>query len=283
MVSLLEAFVVGVAGGTGKQLAEASWKRVAHYLSDGKAEEQFRRNVKSMLDDLDSRIQLVEQDTAYGPAFIRKAFEQPSFRVLLQQAILSSGQSSEPRKHALLAKIILERIKEGNPESILAITSRMACEAVALLTPHQIRALGLVQVLRHPSTYVPDSIKEYFPRALAAATSFRRFFDYVLGVQRLHLFHRRLIAIDLMHMDAIGCIRGGEPDLVPFLKPWKFKDKFGEPTHLEDAHLSRLSEIRRRLLGQLCGIDPTPTGRLIGVYVADDVFGRTTDFQNWER
>jgi hypothetical protein len=56
--------------------------------------------------------------------------------------MISASQTDREEKHQLLSRPVAERIK-AHPESLIALASKMACDAISYATANQLKILGL--------------------------------------------------------------------------------------------------------------------------------------------
>ena len=94
------------------------------------------------LNELAQKVKQLEESKQISQEKINSAQDHPDFSALLQKALLTSAQTDNKDKHVILARLVSERLKT-EPESILALGSKMACDAISYATVNQLMILGL--------------------------------------------------------------------------------------------------------------------------------------------
>ena len=79
-------------------------------------------------------------------SIIDRALEEPSFGVILQNALIGSAQTESQEKHELLANLVATKLAAPE-ESLRSIVTSLACEALTHLTHNQLKILGVQSVL----------------------------------------------------------------------------------------------------------------------------------------
>src|SRR5207245_2283184 len=93
-------------------------------------------------------VERVEQSGTVPRERIEAAQDDPSFTVLLKDAVIASAQTDSPEKHRLLARLVADRLAVGS-ETTLALASANACDVIAHATRQQLRILGFLSVILH--------------------------------------------------------------------------------------------------------------------------------------
>lgn len=63
----------------------------------------------------------------------------------MQQALLGSARTGDEGKHDVLTRVVANRL-DADAESIRALATRIAVEAIPVLISHQVQYLGLAAV-----------------------------------------------------------------------------------------------------------------------------------------
>ncbi|MBC2730814.1 LPO_1073/Vpar_1526 family protein [Thiobacillus sp.] len=192
----LVALGAAIGGGAGK-FVEKAWdsgeKWISSYFQNHqvRARESAEKNSSEFLKKLGGKLQALEQSGEISSIQIETALEHPEFSVMLQHAILAAAQTESTEKHELLSSLVAAHLK-SNPESLLALTSKIACEVVGKITQNQLNLLGLVITLRHltpGTTLSPDHFASWLTRVLSP----------YLEVS--------CSTLDVLHLQALGCIQ----------------------------------------------------------------------------
>jgi hypothetical protein len=270
----ISAAVGGVAG----KFADKAWdlgeKWLSSYFKDHapKAREEAEQNSLDFLSELAQRVKMLEQQGEQNKKLIEDSLNHPDFSVLLQKAIISSAQTDDKQKHELLARLVSDRLTKGS-ESLFALSSKLACDAVPMLNVRQVKILGLLTTLFfvRPRPFPPQIPKE----------EFSIWFTQWL-TQRLHVYQDlTLNNMDLLHLESLSCIRVsiGSRDLQKILAPSQesgvvFDYKaFSETEAGKKVNELWESELKHSL--------PTTIGQVIGTYTLDMLTNTTTSFDGW--
>ncbi|HOD83758.1 MAG: hypothetical protein BWX88_01252 [Planctomycetes bacterium ADurb.Bin126] len=261
--------VAAAVGGAAGKFVEKAWesgeKWIKTYFADHrpKAIAQANANSASFLQELAQRIKALEDGASASKPQIESAQDHPEFSVALQRAVLTAAQTEDPEKHQLLARVLADRLA-AKPEGMRAMAAKLAIDAIGLMTPGQLRLLGLVAEIRYIRPMTPlqaDTFREWFDR---------RFSPYV---------EVSFNNLDLLHLEALSCLRS-----IPFISRdlrtiLKEKVPFEiEPVILEGPPGSIVMALWNR---GLQSVDLTSVGQLLGVYVSDLLTGTTTEFTGW--
>ena len=144
MTDPLSLLALGAAvGGAAGKFVEKAWdsgeKWIQSYFENHhvKAQEKAKENTLSFLTNLAQRVEMLENGKMVSPEQISSSQEHPDFSVVLQKAMISASQTESKEKHQLLSRLVAERIKAA-PESLMALTSKMACDAISYTTSNQL-------------------------------------------------------------------------------------------------------------------------------------------------
>jgi hypothetical protein len=267
----LSLITLGAAvGGAAGKFVEKAWdsgeKWITSYFADHrpKAIAQAQTNSADFLNELATRVKSLEDSGSVTKEQIEAAQEHPDFSVALQKAMLTAAQTEDRQKHQLLARTLADRLG-AKPEGMLAMTSKMALDAIGYMTPVQLKLLGLVADLLYvnpTSPLAPQAYQQWFESRFApyAAVSFTN--------------------LDLLHLESLSCLKH-TPILSRDLAAIISQKNSGayEPAMLESplgAHIKTLWQ------QGLQAVDLSSVGQLVGVYVSDLLTGGNTSFTGWD-
>lgn len=273
MVDPLSLIALGAAvGGAAGKFVEKAWdsgeKWIKAYFENHheKAQEKAKENTLSFLTDLAQRVKILENDKILSPDQISSSQEHPDFSVVLQKAMISASQTESKEKHQLLSRLVAERIKAA-PESLMALTSKMACDAISYTTSNQLKLLGLISNI----LYIGPS----------STLSEEQYFGYLQA--RLGPFSEvRPANLDYLHLEALSCLKF-ESFLTRDLKiilTDKNQGKFNYDFFKEQPLGNSLIDIWEK--HHLKSTQLTSIGQMIGVMVSDQVTGSLTNMVGWE-
>jgi len=195
MTDPLSIIALGAAvGGAAGKFTEKTWEIGQRWLSNRFAEHteesktRARKNAAQFVMELSKCIAKFEQRGCIASSAVEHEAQQPQFTVTLQNAIIRAAQTNEHGKHALLARLIAERLASKS-ESVFALASQMACDAVALATPRQLELLAMCSFLEdcRPRDLVDDPCK-WLDAQLRLFTDFE-FYE-----------------IDALHLMSLSCV-----------------------------------------------------------------------------
>jgi len=274
-IILISAAAGGIAGKFVEKAWDSGGKWIASYFKDHapKAREAAEQNSLDFVNQLADRIKILEQQGVQNKEFIEDSLNHPDFSVLMQKAIISSAQTDNKQKHELLARLVSDRLTKGS-ESLFALSSKLACDAVSMLNMRQMKILGLltnIMVVR-PHPFPPPEI----PKEI-----FNIWFVYWLK-ERLNVYQDLTFAyMDLLHLESLSCVRVsiGSRDLQKTLSPPK-------ESGLTFDYKAFLATEWGRKAKKLWESDlkhalPTTVGQVIGIYVSDMLTNTTTSFDGW--
>lgn len=274
----LSIIALGAAvGGAAGKFVEKAWdsgeKWIRTYFKDHGEPSQQQATVNSMdfLNELALKVKALEESHQIPKDIIDEAQNHPDFTALLQKALLTSAQTNSKDKHIVLARLVSERLK-SKPESILALGSKMACDAIAYATVNQLMILGLAVNFYsiRPNPYPPFNINE---------TNFQGWLDNWL-ISRLKPYQSILCRqIDLTHLESLSCLK-----INSFIGRG-LNDMFRKDNLVYDFEKMTDTSLRdsmKIIWNDLQKIDLTTVGQIIGVSVSDLLTNTNTTFDGWE-
>lgn len=269
-VSLI-ALGAAIGGAAGK-FVEKAWdsgeKWISSYFANHheKSQKKAKENTISFLNDLAMRVESLEKSKRVTAEQISSAQEHPDFSVALQKAMISASQTENKEKHQLLSRLVTERIK-ATPESLIALASKMACDAISYTKSSQLKILGLITNILYVNPNQDLTEEQYLGWLQSRITPF-------MGLQVSNL--------DLNHLESLSCLKYESiitRDLQKTLTD-KNKGKFNYGT-FKDSPLGKfLVDIWENQ--HLKSTQLTSTGQIIGVMVSDQVTGAATNMDGWE-
>lgn len=261
----------GAIGGGASKFVKKAWdsgeKWIASYFNNHqeKAKEKAISNSIAFLNDLAKRISKLEDTNQVSKEQIVAALEQPDFSVTLQKAMLSAAQTENSDKHQLLSRLIAERIK-SKPESIMALASKLATEAISFTTPNQLRILGLTDLILHIS--LPNIPEQQFTDWLQFAL--KPFLTVKAG------------KLDYLHLESLSCLKYNDfliGDLQKCLNG-KLSGTFDyEQFIMTDSGLF-LEDIWSKQ--KLNSVQLTSIGQILGAMIFDQLCKTNTNMTGWE-
>ncbi len=269
---------IGAAvGGAAGKLVEKIWdsgeKWLQSYFKDHKvaAQEKAEVNTMDFLNELAIRVKQIEDSKQISKERIESAQDHPDFSAMLQKAILTSAQTDNKNKHIILARLVSERLK-SEPESILALSSKMACDAISFVTVNQLMLLGLAVNLYYirSNLFSPLEINK---------TNYQLFMDNWL-IRRLKPYQTiKYRDIDLIHLESISCLK------INLLISRRLNELFKKDSLVYDFDKMKDVPLRdsvKKIWENLQKVDLTTVGQIIGVSVSDLLMGTNTEFKGWD-
>lgn len=272
------ALGAAVGGGVASKFTEIAFdsgkKWIEEYFKNhnAKAQQNANDNTMDFLSELSNRVKELEDSKIISKEKIETAQDHPEFSVFLQKAILTSAQTDNKEKHSILASLVAERLK-SEPETIKALSSKIACEAISYATVNQLKILGLaVNILNiTPSDYILFSnLKE---------NEIQDWYDQWL-IKRVKPFQEITCEqLDLKHLESISC-----------LKVNSYENKISNIFKLKNISydFEKMKDIALRdSLNDLWGkglnrVDLTSVGLIIGVSVSNMLTKTGTSLDGWE-
>ncbi|MBP7233212.1 MAG: hypothetical protein KBA28_14910 [Syntrophaceae bacterium] len=275
-ISLI-ALGAAVGGAAGK-FVEKAWdsgeKWIQVYFKDHKevAQQKAKENTIEFLNELVQKIKLLEESKQIPKEKIESAQDHPDFSAMLQKALLTSAQTESKDKHIILARLVSERLK-STPESILALGSKMACDAISYVTVNQLMILGLAVNFYsvRPNPYPPTGIND---------TNFQNWLDNWL-IKRLKPYQSIIFRqIDIVHLESLSCLK------VNTFIGRSLNDMFKKDNLTYDFDKIKDTSLRDSMKNiwsdGLQKIDLTTVGQIIGVSVSDILSNTNTTFDGWD-
>jgi len=275
----LSIIAIGAAvGGAAGKFVEKAWdsgeKWIQSYFKDHKevAQQKATDNTMDFLNELAQKVKQLEDSKQIPKDKIESAQDHPDFSAMLQKALLTSAQTDSKDKHIILARLVSERLK-SEPESILALGSKMACDAISYATVNQLLILGLAVNFYgiRPNPFPPIGVNE---------TNFQEYMNAWL-TQRLKPYEKiEFKQIDITHLESLSCLK------VNTFIGRGLNDVFKKENLVYDFEKMVDIQLREKMKkiwnDGLQKIDLTTVGQIIGVSVSDLLTDTNTTFDGWE-
>jgi len=275
----LSIIAIGAAvGGAAGKFVEKAWdsgeKWIQSYFKDHKevAQQKATDNTMDFLNELAQKVKQLEDSKQIPKDKIESAQDHPDFSAMLQKALLTSAQTDSKDKHIILARLVSERLK-SEPESILALGSKMACDAISYATVNQLLILGLAVNFYgiRPNPFPPIGVNE---------TNFQEYMNAWL-TQRLKPYEKiEFKQIDIIHLESLSCLK------VNTFIGRGLNDMFKKENLVYDFEKMVDIQLREKMKkiwnDGLQKIDLTTVGQIIGVSVSDLLTNTNTTFDGWE-
>ena len=270
--------IAGAVGGAAGKFVEKAWdsgeKWIRTFFEDHSeiAQEKATENTKEFLEELAQKVKLLEKSKQITKEKIGSAQDHPDFSASLKKAWLTSAQTESKEKHIILARLVSERLK-SEPESILVLGSKMACDIISYATVDQLMILGLAVNFYgvRPDPFPPVGISE---------TDFQEWMNNWVS-ERLRLYQKiKFRAIDITHLESLSCLK------VNTFVGRDINEIFGKDNFKYDFEQKKDAELKESMKkiwnGDFQKIDLTTVGKIIGVSVSDLLTNKTTTFDDWE-
>lgn len=276
----LSVIAIGAAvGGAAGKFVEKAWdsgeKWITTYFKYHKEVAQIQATENSMdfLNELAKKIKNLEDSHQITKEKIDSAQDHPDFSILLQKALITSSQTEDKDKHKILAKIVSERMK-SNPETILSLSSKMACDAISFATNNQLMILGLAV------NFFGIRPNFYNQANIFTQEQFQENVDNYLII-RLKPYQNIFIReIDIAHLESLSCLKNTSF----FSRGYEgIFDHNNLKYDLEKMKNIQLKEFIKNIWSQgFANIELTTVGQIIGVSVSDLVSNTNTSMMGWE-
>jgi hypothetical protein len=275
----------GVAGAAAGKFIEKAWdsgeKWINSYFLDHRPQaiEKAKENSKDFLNKLAVKIDRLEQDAELNKNIFEQALNEPSFGALLQKALIGSAQTESTQKHDLLATLVAQKIG-SQPDSLYAVASQLACDAIIHCTNRQLLILAFVISL---TGIRPQWLKQDIQNNEMFYGACKNWFDNRFApYKNIQVNH-----MDLLHLESLSCL-----SFLTFVsndinnvitKNWKsglFTLKKEELLTFDvGPTIQRLWETDK-----LQSVKLTTIGQLIGVLTSDQISGSSpTSFDEWQK
>lgn len=145
IAAMAASAAVGFSGKWGEVMGQETIALLKKYFKElnPKAAVKADANAAKMIASLGIRLSRLEEEGAVDRAMYERALEDPGFGILLKSALWGAAQTDAPEKHYLLAHLLAERLA-SEPETLLSLSSRLACDVVLNTTTTQLRTLGAI-------------------------------------------------------------------------------------------------------------------------------------------
>lgn len=275
----ISMIVLGAAvGGAAGKFVEKAWdsgeKWLQTYFKDHKepAQQKAIENSIDFLNELANKVKMLEESQQISKEKIESAQDHPDFSAILQKALLTSAQTESKDKHIILARLVSERLK-SSPESILALSSKMACDVISYITVNQLMILGL-------ATNFYSIRPEPFPPLNANETNFQNLFDNWL-IARLKPYESiEFKQIDITHLESLSCLKVNTFIGRAINRMFTKDNLTYDFEKMRDTFLR--DSMKKIWKDGLQAIDLTTVGQIIGVSVSDLLTNSNTIFKGWD-
>ena len=270
--------ISAAVGGAAGRFVEKAWdsgeKWILSYFKDHAevAQNKATENTLDFLNDLAQKVKQLEESKQISNDKIQTAQDHPDFSALLQKALITSAQTDSKDKHKILARLVSERLK-SEPESILSLGSKMACDVISFITVNQMFILGFAANLY--------GIRPNFKQIVGADQFVIQDMLDNWIISRLNPYRGiKLRQIDATHLESLSCLK-----VNPFLgrdlnNLYKINDTYYDFDKMKDVNLRDL--VKKLWNEGLQKIDLTSTGQIIGVSVSDLLSNSNTTFDGWD-
>ena len=271
--------ISAAAGGLAGKFIEKAWdsgeKWIQSYFKDHKEKSQQNATENSIdfLNELAQRVKLLEENKQIKQEQIKQAQDHPDFSAMLQKALLTAAQTDSSDKHKLLARLVSERMKVQS-ESILALDSKMACDAISYATVNQLMLLGLLATIYiiRPNPFPPKRI---------TLEQFQEWMDNWVTTHLAPFLTIDIKPLDIIHLGSLSCLTRLSfvgRDLNKIYSKDDFKFEFNK---LKNQGLKiKINEWWKD--GGIQQVDLTSVGYIIGISVSDLLRNSTTSFDGWD-
>jgi len=281
MADPISIIAIGAAiGGVAGKFVEKAWDSGEKWLETffanhrQNAQKEASKNAASFLKKVADNVKIIEDSGETPRETIESAQDHPDFSVLLQKAIIASAQTENSDKHTLLARLVTERLK-ARPETILSLSSKMACDAISYTTTNQLKVLGLMANL----LYIRPSILQNAPANQDSYSSWLT--PYLIRTFNPYI-DLKVSLLDLTHLESLSCIRIKQIISYQINELFMVKNK---NLRFEWDQFVNTQPLGKHILdlwkNSLQYIDLTSVGQLLGIYTSDMLTGSRTKIQGW--
>ena len=269
--------ISAAVGGAASKFVEKAWdsgeKWIQSYFKDHKevAQQKATDNTMDFLNELAQKVKQLEDSRQLPKEKIESAQDHPDISAMLHKALLTSAQTDSKDKHIILARLVSERLK-SEPESILALGSKMACDAISYATVDQLMILGLAVNFYsiRPNPYPPMGINE---------SNFQDWMDNWLTIRLKPYQAIKYRTIDISHLESLSCLKVNT-FIGRGLNEMFKKDNF--VYDFEKMKDIQLKDSMKKVWEGLQKIDLTTVGKIIGISVSDLLTKTNTTFIGWD-
>ncbi len=274
-IAIISGTVGGVAGVFSKEVWDLGRNWIHSFYKDHKpkAIAKAEQNSLDFLVQLAQRVKTLEEQGEQQEKVIEDSLNHPEFSALIQKAIIASAQTEDNQKHQILANLVADRLTKES-ESLFALSSQLACDAIAKLNLRQLKILGLLSTLWfiRPTGYpLPTLEKEQFTKF------YMDFLTPILNKYKGLTFHKW----DLLHLESLSCAKWDplvSRDLKKVLTPSERSEDL-DFTIFAETEVGK--EIKRMWESDLQQCTPTTLGHLIGTYVTSNLVNVDISLEGW--
>ncbi|VTX88211.1 LPO_1073/Vpar_1526 family protein [Acinetobacter ursingii] len=248
-----------VAGGAAGKFTEKAYDSLSVWVGEyfnthqPKAKEKAQQNGLDFLVELSQRVQVLEQSGRVPKEQIETAQEDPNFSDALHKSLMVAAQTDNKDKHILLANTLSERLA-AEPESLLALTSKISLDVISNITPNQLNILGFALEIMfiEPSSSTNEDQYTFWLK--------ERYKNYV---------NLTISSLDLVHLEALSCLKSNHfmSRDINQVFTIKNKDRGFKKEFLEQDELGK--KIKELWDDKIEKVDLTSVGQLLGVHVAN--------------
>ena len=274
-------YIAAAIGGAAGVFVEKAWNQGEKWLTtyfkdhESKAIEKAQQNALGFLSELAKKVKNLEEQGEQQKKIIDESLNQPDFSALLQKAMMYSALTEDKQKHELLAQLVANRLTVET-ESMFALASRQACDAVSMLTINQMKILGLLilEGRLQPSPFPPVNMSQ---------EEFNKWYvEYLIDGMQVYQ-HLTISLLDMVHLEALSCISTSGISTADNLRHMLYVKKESGVTF--DLKLFTSTELGKKMEelweSHLNGVRLTSIGELIGIYVSDMLHNTTTSLEVW--
>lgn len=273
----LIAVSAAMGGATGK-FVEKAWDSAEKWLTSyfhnhrPNAQSQATANSLDFLTQLANRVHQLETSEKVSVSKISDAMDTPQFSILLQNAIYTSAVTSDSNKH-ILSRLVSDSLMQ-EPESVLTLTSKIACDTLTLLSAMQLKLLAILTNIMYLN---PNNFHQNLADGIITMEFIRTW-----KLARLMLFNGyEFRAIDFDHLESTACLKTTYLENREAGSTLTYNGVVIDFAQLEDKHLgAQIVHLWR--YSTLNGINLTLVGKVLGAYTTDALTGQETGFINWD-
>jgi len=270
---------IGAAiGGATSKFVEKAWDSGEKWLQiffknhGQNSQIKAKENATEFLNELAIKIKQLEDSEQLLKEKIESAQDHPNFSFMLQKALISSAQTDSKEKHLLLARLVSERLK-AEPESIISLSSKIACDAITGLTVNQIMILGLATNLLgiRPTQY---------PEELDNAERYQEFIDKWMIRRNQYYKNITISDIDILHLESLACLRYNQFVNQNIEELYKYKEYSYNINDMKETLIR--DTIKTAWEKGLNKINLTSVGYIIGISISDYLTNTSTNIVGWD-